>query len=86
MNRFSNSNILANVLYMLEERISTKALKCSKLSFGGPIWLALINGYFLTDADTYRHGMQFITVDHPFEKILLVSEDGSVDMLVDTTI
>jgi hypothetical protein len=86
MNRSSNPDILANVIYILEDRISTKAQKCGRLSFSGPIWLVLINDYFLTDADTYRHGLKSISVDHPFEKILLVSDNGSVDVLVDTMI
>jgi hypothetical protein len=85
-NRFSNPDILANVIYILEDRIRTKGQKCGRLSFGGPIWLALINDYFLTDADTYRHAMKSISVDHPFEKILLVSDNGVVDVLVDETI
>ena len=76
MNRSSNPDILANVIYMLEDQ------KCTGLKFGGPIWLALRNDYFLTDADTYRHGLKFISVDHPFEQILLISNSGSVDVLV----
>ncbi len=79
MNRSSSPDILKNVLYMLEDRISVKARKCANVR--GPIWLALQNDYFLTDVDTYRYGLQFISVEHPFEKILLVSGDASVATL-----
>ena len=82
-NRFSSPRILKNTIQILEDRISTKASKCAGLSSSGPIWLALINDYFLAAADTYRHALQFISVDHPFEKILLVSGSGAVDVLVD---
>jgi len=80
-NRASNPHILTNVRYILEDRIKTKAEKCGKLS--GPIWLALLNDYFLADADDYRDALKSISVEHPFEKILLVSGDGSVDTLLD---
>jgi len=85
-NRSSNRDILANVIFMLEDRIATKARKCANLKFGGPLWLALINDYFLADADTYRQGLNSIAIDHPFEKILLISSDQSVDVLVDASV
>ena len=66
----------------LQERIMAKAEKCSALKFKGPIWLALYDCYRLADIETYRWAMTMFSVDHPFEKILLISRDGpSVDEL-----
>jgi hypothetical protein len=81
MNPSSNLDILKNVVHILEDRIRVKAQKCANLSFDGPIWLALLNDYFPTDPDTYRFGLQSISIEHPFEQILLVSGSGSVDVL-----
>ena len=83
MNRSSNPNILANVTQILEDRITTKARKCAHLNDGGPVWLALLNDYWLTDADTYRHALLRMSLEHPFQKILLVAGDGSVEPLYD---
>ena len=65
----------------LEERIAAKAEKCRSLKFRGPVWLALYDCYQLADVETHRRAMTMFSVDHPFEKILLVSHDGSVDEL-----
>ncbi len=81
MNRSSSPDILANVNQILEDRVSTKALKCVSLRDAGPIWLALLNDYWLTDADTYRYALSRLSLEHPFEKILLVNGDGSVSPL-----
>jgi len=81
IHRSSSPDIIKNVTYILEDRISVKAKKCAKLNFDGPVWLALLNDYFLTDVDTYRFALKSISIEHPFEKILLVSEAGSVDIL-----
>ncbi len=62
---------------ILEERIAIKAETCRPFKFGPPIWLALRNGYPLADIETYRQAMSMFSVDHPFEKILLISRDGS---------
>jgi hypothetical protein len=82
MNRFSDSRIEKNTTYILEERIADKATKCSRISFDGAIWLALLNDYFLTDIDTYRHAMKTISVEHPFERVLVVSVNGTVETLI----
>jgi hypothetical protein len=82
--RTSSPNIVKNVLYILEDRIRVKGQKCAKLTFDGPIWLALLNEYFPSDVGTYRFAMKSVLVEHPFEKILLVSDDGSVIVLQDS--
>lgn len=79
----SSANILKNAMYILEDRIKTKAQKCTALNFTGPLWLALLNDYSLTEADTYRYALESIAVEHPFEKVLLVSGRGAVDVLID---
>jgi hypothetical protein len=66
---------------ILQERVAAKAEKCRSLKFKGPVWLALRNRYLPADAETYRRAMKMFAIDHPFEKILLVSRDGSVDEL-----
>ena len=66
---------------ILQERIAAKAETCRALKFDHSIWLALRNGYPLADVETYRVGMNMFSVNHPFEKILLISRDGSVDEL-----
>jgi hypothetical protein len=82
MHRSSSADILKNVTHILEDRIKVKAKKCATLKFSGPIWLALLNDYFLTEADTYRYALKSITVAHPFGKVLLVSDRGAVDVLI----
>ena len=62
----------------LQERITAKAEKCNALKFQGrPIWLALYDCYSFADVETYLGAMTMFKVDHPFEKILLISRDGS---------
>jgi hypothetical protein len=80
-NRSSNPDILSNVTQILEDRIATKAKKCDHLRTRAPIWLALLNDYWLTDADTYRYAISRLSLEHPFEKILLVNGDRSVNPL-----
>jgi hypothetical protein len=65
----------------LEERIKAKEEKCRPLKFNGPVWLALFDIYRLADVETHRRAMGKFSVNHPFDKILLVSGDGSVDEL-----
>jgi hypothetical protein len=80
-NRGSNPNILANVNRILQDRILTKARKCLHLDRSQRIWLALLNDYWLTEADTYRYALMQMSLEHQFEKILLVNEDGSAHIL-----
>jgi hypothetical protein len=83
MNRSSSANILSNAMDILEDRIATKTRKCAHLLGCGPIWLALLNDYWLTDADTYKLALSRLKLQHPFQKILLVNGDGSVHSLHD---
>ena len=67
----------------MEERIATKTKKCSAFASKGPVWLALRNDYFLADVETYRQAFAQIQHPHVFEKILLISGNGSVATLYD---
>ena len=69
----SSPDILLNAKTILEERLVAKAGKCRFLNFEGPLWLALFNDYWLADNDTYQQAIDSFSVDHPFNKILLVS-------------
>jgi hypothetical protein len=82
--RSSSPDILKNATSILADRIRTKAQKCAALKFPEPIWLALLNDYFLAEPETYVHALKSIAVTHPFEKVLLVSTGGAVAALVDT--
>jgi hypothetical protein len=81
MNRNSNPNVLSNVTKILEDRIMVKAKKCNHLQGRAPMWLALFNDYWLTEADTYRFALSRMSLEHSFQKILLVYGDRSVDFL-----
>jgi hypothetical protein len=84
-NRNSSPNILRNAAYALADRIGRKSLKCTPVK-KRPLWLALLNDYWLADADTYSLAMTGISIAHPFEKILMVSGDGSVTVLYDSAL
>lgn len=75
------NDVLTTAWCILEERIAAKAHKCSSLQSKGPLWLALLNRYPLADIEKYQRAMNMFSVDHTFEKILLVSHDGSVNVL-----
>lgn len=81
MNRSSSANILMNAMHILEDCILTKARKCARLLDRAPIWLALLNDYWLAEPDAYRLVLSRLPLQHPFKRILLVSGDGSVHLL-----
>jgi hypothetical protein len=81
MHRNAVADLGTNTRYILEERIKVKAVKCKHLVGRGPLWLALLNDYWLTDADTYRYALSLLSVKHPFDKILIVSGGGLVDAM-----
>jgi hypothetical protein len=83
-NPHSSPDILKNATYALEDRIKTKTTKCLTLE-NKTIWLALLNGYWLADADTYHLAMKEISVPHAFEKIIVISDDGSLTILYERT-
>lgn len=79
--RLSTPNILQNATQILEERLSNKAGKCARLIVELPVWLALFNDYWLADAKTYQQALASSSLSHPFERILLVGGDRSVETI-----
>jgi hypothetical protein len=51
-NSNSSSHILSNAWHILEERIAQKAAACRHLV--GPLWLALLNDYWLASEATTK--------------------------------
>lgn len=72
----SSADILANATLVLEDRIRTKSDLCARLV--KPVWLALLNDYWLADADTYALAARQIATEHCFERIFLVLENATV--------
>jgi hypothetical protein len=83
INRKSDPHITSNARFILEERIDTKTKKCSSLEFKGPVWLALLNDYFLASDETYKQAIKQMSGSHVFEKIFLISGSRSVAILYD---
>jgi len=82
-NQNSNSDILANVLYILSERINDKVTKCRDIVHR-PLWLALFNDYWLAEPETYELAMKKLSVTHSFDKICLVLGCKEVHTLYET--
>jgi hypothetical protein len=80
INRSSSADLLENAICMLTERIATKAKKCNRI-LHRPLWLALLNWFWLADEDTYRRAFAMCTVDHPFARLELVGHSGEVTTL-----
>lgn len=79
VNKNSSADIGLNARLVLEDRIRSKADICGGLS--KPIWLAVLNDYWLADADTYALAGRQLNLSHCFERIFLVSDQGVVNEL-----
>jgi hypothetical protein len=79
VNKNSSADIGLNARLILEDRIRTKADICARLP--KPIWLAVLNDYWLADADTYAVAGRQLNLSHCFERIFLVSDQGTVNEL-----
>jgi hypothetical protein len=79
VNKNSSADIGLNARLVLEDRIRSKAEICGGLS--KPIWLAVLNDYWLADADTYALAGTQLNLSHCFERIFLVSDQGAVNEL-----
>jgi hypothetical protein len=73
--------VISTARDMLEERIIAKAQKCALLT--GRMWLALRDDFYrLPDLDDYKSAVSSLAgLEHPFEKILLIVDDGKVEIL-----
>lgn len=79
VNTNSSANIGLNARLVLEDRIRRKSIICSALP--KPIWLAVLNDYWLANAETYAAAAREINVAHCFERIVLISDEGAVSEL-----
>ena len=79
VNTNSSADIGLNARLVLEDRIRTKSEICASLP--KPIWLAVLNDYWLADADSYAVAGQQLKLGHCFERIFLVSDGGTVNEL-----
>ena len=78
-NTNSSADIGLNARLVLEDRIRKKSEICAPLT--KPIWLAVLNDYWLADADTYIGACRQLKIAHCFERIFLVSDEGAVSEL-----
>jgi hypothetical protein len=79
-NNLFSRDIVLNARLILEDRITAKNARCSGLP--KPVWLALLNDYWLADADSYQKASQHIKLSHCFARLLIVSERGVDSELV----
>lgn len=79
VNMNSSPDIILNARLVLEDRIRTKSEICAPLP--KPIWLAVLNDYWLADADSYAAACRKLKLPHCFERIFLVSDNGAVSEL-----
>jgi len=79
VNKNASANIGLNARLVIEDRIRTKTEICGGLP--KPIWLAVLNDYWLADADTYALAGRQLELNHCFERIFLVSIQGVVNEL-----
>lgn len=79
VNTNSSADISLNARLVLEERIRRKSEICASLL--KPIWLAVLNDYWLADAETYAVAGRQLKLAHCFERIFLVSDEGAVSEL-----
>ena len=75
-NKNSSADIGLNARLVLEDRIRRKNDICCSLP--KPIWLAVLNDYWLADENTYLLAARTIELAHCFERIFLVSDEGKV--------
>jgi hypothetical protein len=75
------ANISENARIILNDRIASKSKKCESLKSEGPLWLVLLNRYWLADIECYKRALEMSDIPHPFDQIILVSDDEQISML-----
>ncbi|MGR5144752.1 hypothetical protein ACQKPX_24180 [Photobacterium sp. DNB23_23_1] len=80
-NKYSSSNIVENVKKMLTERIETKNKKRVVRPTTTEYWLALYNDYWVANAETYQLAYQSDSIEHGFDKVLIVDGNRQVFVL-----
>ncbi len=81
VNKNSCADVLLNARLVLKDRIRTKSALCQPFARTGAVWLAVLNDYWLADADTYLAALHQLELSHCFERMFLVSDNGSVTEL-----
>ena len=77
---FFSRNILQNARLILEDRIKTKSARCSELT--KPLWLAMLNDYWLADTDCYGEASGQLKLSHCFDRFFIVFDSCAVSELV----
>jgi hypothetical protein len=78
-NNNSSADIGLNAQVILADRIRQKTKICTNLN--KPIWLALLNDYFIADIDSYDEAYKHLNLDHCFERIFVIPYRGPVCVL-----
>jgi hypothetical protein len=78
-NENSSAHIGLNCRLILDDRIRTKSAICEKLP--PPIWLAMLNDYWITNGKSYELEASNLSIKHCFQRLLLVSDGGVVTEL-----
>ena len=75
--------MIANAIRSLHDQVAAKANRRMPKAFAGDRWLVLGNDHWIADIKTYRRAYSQLSPAHDFKKILLVSDSGRVDALVE---
>lgn len=77
-NKNSSTHIQSNAEIILSERLLDKVKKCKNIKYQGSKWLALFNDYWLADHEMYAAALNNITIEHNFDRILVINHAGQV--------
>lgn len=78
-NANSSADIGLNARLLLEDRITAKNESCAHLP--RPLWLALLNDYWLANEVSYAIAYEQLQLEHCFKRIFLVAGNGGVSEL-----
>jgi hypothetical protein len=81
VNKNSDPFILRNAEVILADRLREKQEKCKKIQHKGPIWLVFFNDYWLADYRTYSQAFKNIALEHDFDRIYIILDNGEVRQL-----
>jgi hypothetical protein len=79
VNKNATADIALNGRLVLEDRIRSKNGICARLP--KPVWLSVLNDYWLADSHTYTAAAGELRIEHCFDRIFLVSDRGAVNEL-----
>ncbi|MFM9842995.1 MAG: hypothetical protein ACKVOI_08510 [Dongiaceae bacterium] len=81
VNKRTSPNILMNAQFIIENRIKSKIATCGSIARTLPIWLAMLNDFWLADAETYQLAIRDMRFEECFERLFVVSDVGLVTEL-----